>query len=764
MKFLYFSILHGIIIFLSMLIFSIGPASADSQKYYGELSPPPFKFIPDNASSLGTVIMQGNYVQFPLHITLDDNYRMDAVELYMDTLPTNVQGWIDPLSLLTRFNDEHTVNATISLYVDSNAVPGDYEIPVVGQGVITDLTTGEAIQILNRTIVMNNVPMKDDHEILQRQQESRPTLATFHLKILPNPNTLGINLGNPDNKAITFCLNVTEGQSCSGFIAYQEFPITVYSVNKTNTRLEAENVPQDAWLKIMPTQFVANSSGTSAIMRMFGEMEPFLMNPSDTKIMTVRVISDEGNSAISYLPVIKNQNIAVLRSESEITLQNKMLLNEDGMNQAIFGVVYDPDDISKKTMPVHLSVLGLVNDSKVVSLPSWIETEIPVTTFSLNASMPYYFTIQVNTKSAPVGVHYVAVKEIVGNQNFVSNLQIEVSSPICTGGPGMCGPQPTPQEKQAKTYLNFPFDVTTDSSGNIYVADSGNDRIVKFDPSGNYLMQFGISGNDNGQFMDPRGVAVDKSGNLYVADTTNNRIEKFDSAGKFILKFGTYGTDNGQFHGPYSVTVDKSGSIYVADVGNARIEKFDANGNFILKFGTRGQEKGELDGIERISVDDSDYLYVTSTYQGVQKFDSTGHFVQEISLKPTLDGNDAPDAWGIALAEKGTIYVAGYNQARIQKFDSQGNFEYEFGSFGSQAGEFDHPGNIAADNLGNVLVADSNNNRIEKLDSSGKFVSQIHDWSTAKDLQTIPEFPSEIPIFLIGIVSVIAFYRIKFRK
>src|SRR5574340_209111 len=314
--------------------------------------------------------------------------------------------------------------------------------------------------------------------------------------------------------------------------------------------------------------------------------------------------------------------------------------------------------------------------------------------------MPYYFTIQVNTKSAPVGVHYVAVKEIVGNQNFVSNLQIEVSSPICTGGPGMCGPQPTPQEKQAKTYLNFRSDVTTDSSGNIYVADSGNDRIVKFDPSGNYLMQFGISGNDNGQFMDPRGVAVDKSGNLYVADTTNNRIEKFDSAGKFILKFGTYGTDNGQFHGPYSVTVDKSGSIYVADVGNARIEKFDANGNFILKFGTRGQEKGELDGIERISVDDSDYLYVTSTYQGVQKFDSTGHFVQEISLKPTLDGNDAPDAWGIALAEKGTIYVAGYNQARIQKFDSQGNFEYEFGSFGSQAGEFDHPGNIAADNLG----------------------------------------------------------------
>lgn len=751
-------------IFLTALIFSIGSASADSQKYYGELNPPPFKFIPDNTSSLGTGIVQGNYVQFPLHITLDGNYRMDAVELYMDTLPANVQGWIDPPSLLTRFNDEHTVNATIKLYVDSNAVPGDYEIPVVGQGVITDLTTGEAIQILNRTIVMNNVPMKDDHEILQQQQESRPTLATFHLKILPNPNTLGINLGSPDSKAITFCLDVTEGQSCSGFIAYQEFPITVYSANKTNTRLEAENVPQGTWLKIMPTQFVTNSSGTSATMRMFGEMEPFLMNPSDTKIMTVRVISDDGNSAISYLPVIKNQDITVLRSETEITLQNKMLLNEDGMNQAIFGVVYDPNDISKKTMPVHLSVLGLVNDSEVISLPSWIEVKIPVTTFSLNASMPYYFAIQVNTKSAPVGTHYVAVKETVGNQSFVSNLQAEVSQPICMGGPGMCGPQPTPQEKQARTYLNFPFDVTTDSSGNIYVADSGNDRIVKFDHSGNYLMQFGMSGKDDGQFMDPRGVAVDESGNIYVADTINNRIEKFDSAGKFILKFGTYGTDNGQFHGPYSVAIDRSGSVYVADVGNARIEKFDSTGNFILKFGTRGQSKGELDGIERISVDNSGYLYVTSTYQGVQKFDSHGNFVQEIPLKPTLDGNNAPDAWGIALDEKGEIYVAGYNQARIQKFDSQGNFKYEFGSFGSQAGEFSHPGNIAVDNLGNVLVADSDNNRIEKLDASGKFVSEIHDWSFIKNSQQIPEFPFAVPILLISFVSVIIFYRTIFKK
>jgi len=342
-----------------------------------------------------------------------------------------------------------------------------------------------------------------------------------------------------------------------------------------------------------------------------------------------------------------------------------------------------------------------------------------------------------------------------------------MADPTCTGGPGMCGPQPTPQEKQAMTHLDFPFDVTTDSSGNIYVADSGNDRIVKFDPDGNYTMQFGISGKNYGQFMDPRGVAVDNQGNIYVADTENDRIQKFDSSGKFLLKFGSHGTGDGQFSGPYSVTVDKSGFVYVDDVGNARIEKFDSTGNFLLKFGSRGQDKGEFDGIERIVTDNSGYLYVTSVYQGVQKFDSNGNFVQAIPLKPTLDGNNAPDAWGIALDKNGEIYVAGYNQARIQKFNSSGNFEYEFGSFGSAAGQFDHPGSIAIDNSGNILVADSDNNRIERLDSSGKFLSVIHDWNltdTKNYQQSVPEFPFTIPVLLISITSLIVFYRIKIRK
>jgi sugar lactone lactonase YvrE len=69
-------------------------------------------------------------------------------------------------------------------------------------------------------------------------------------------------------------------------------------------------------------------------------------------------------------------------------------------------------------------------------------------------------------------------------------------------------------------------------------------------------------------------VATDSSGNLYVADTGNNRIQKFSSSGVFITKWGSYGSGSGQFDGPQGMAFDPTGKIYVADTGNARIQVF----------------------------------------------------------------------------------------------------------------------------------------------------------------------------------------------
>lgn len=85
----------------------------------------------------------------------------------------------------------------------------------------------------------------------------------------------------------------------------------------------------------------------------------------------------------------------------------------------------------------------------------------------------------------------------------------------------------------------------------------------------------------------PNSVAVDASGNVYVADTNNNRIKQFSPNGNtysLVLAFGSWGSGNGQFATPWDVAVDASGNIYVSDTGNARIEKFDPGGNYVTQW------------------------------------------------------------------------------------------------------------------------------------------------------------------------------------
>ncbi len=131
------------------------------------------------------------------------------------------------------------------------------------------------------------------------------------------------------------------------------------------------------------------------------------------------------------------------------------------------------------------------------------------------------------------------------------------------------------------------------TTGNVYVADTQNNRIQVFDSNGTFITKFGSGGSGDGQFFGPVGIAVNPlTGSVYVVDQANSRIQVFDSAGTFITKFGSGGSGDGQFSFPLGVAVNPStGNVFVADTGNNRIQVFDSNGTFITKFGSFGYRR-----------------------------------------------------------------------------------------------------------------------------------------------------------------------------
>jgi sugar lactone lactonase YvrE len=134
----------------------------------------------------------------------------------------------------------------------------------------------------------------------------------------------------------------------------------------------------------------------------------------------------------------------------------------------------------------------------------------------------------------------------------------------------------------------LPAGIAIDDEGNLFVADSYNNRVRKITPGGivstiikgNVVPQQGRSKHDTSMLSHPYGIAVDKAGNLYVADVGNSKIRKITPAGKMVIFAGNgiRGMANGaaghaSFYNPYGVAADSKGNLYIADYQNNLIRK-----------------------------------------------------------------------------------------------------------------------------------------------------------------------------------------------
>lgn len=180
-------------------------------------------------------------------------------------------------------------------------------------------------------------------------------------------------------------------------------------------------------------------------------------------------------------------------------------------------------------------------------------------------------------------------------------------------------------------------------TGDLYVADSGHNRILVYSPNGTLIAKVGAeegngaAGSGPGQFDDPQAVTIAPSGNVFVADTDNNRIVELSQSGAYLNEFGRYGSGEGRLHTPTGVAVDAAGRVYVVDSFNDRIEVFSEAGQYLARWGLRGTDLGYFSQPSGDAVGCEGSVYVADTNNNrVERFDPA---------EPAGVGCAAPGAW-----------------------------------------------------------------------------------------------------------------------
>ncbi len=321
----------------------------------------------------------------------------------------------------------------------------------------------------------------------------------------------------------------------------------------------------------------------------------------------------------------------------------------------------------------------------------------------------------------------------------------DISTVAGDGTPGFSGDGGPAVSAQ----LNNPSGVAVDSSGNVYFADRGNNRIRKIDQATGEIST--VAGNG---LTYPHAVAVDSDGNLYIADNGNNRIRKVDKttgeistvAGNGVRGFSGDGGAATSAHLalPTGVAVDSSGNLYIADQDNNRIRKVDkATGTISTVAGNGGRGYSGDGGLANetslnnpigVAVDSSGDVYIADTGNSrIRKVDQITGKISTVAGTGRQgysgDGGPATSAqltipFEIAVDASGNLYFADYGNNRIRKVDTGGMISTVAGGGTSGSGDggpatsakLSSPFGVAVDSSGNVYIGDSRNNRIRKVE------------------------------------------------
>ena len=309
------------------------------------------------------------------------------------------------------------------------------------------------------------------------------------------------------------------------------------------------------------------------------------------------------------------------------------------------------------------------------------------------------------------------VRRILLN-NDIENTLITTEAGSVTGTPGYDG-----EDRNAiVSSLDSPSGVAVNSVGEIYIADTRNQRVRAVVRAGERRPQIliTVAGNGEASFSGerspatnatlhfPSDIATDSSGNVYFSDTENHRIRQVSLATGLIrtvvgngvsgsLGVGGRGT-NAHIHSPEGMAFDSSGDLYFADTGNHRVLKWDAGDGILTLIAGDGHARfsgqnvdpreASLNRPAAIAIDENDYLYIADT-------------------------------------ENNRIRVVHLDTNRITTFAGDGQADFDGDGSAARRAKLNKPEGVAVDPDGNIVIADTGNRRIRRVDAQANSISTI---------------------------------------
>lgn len=276
------------------------------------------------------------------------------------------------------------------------------------------------------------------------------------------------------------------------------------------------------------------------------------------------------------------------------------------------------------------------------------------------------------------------------------------------------------------------------------VADDQHHRVAAFDTGGHLLASIGAGqGAGPGQLNFPYGVAIDPQGRVFVADDMNQRIVRYSTPQtkyQYKARWGSYGTQPGNLAYPRGLATNNVGELFVANTGNDRIDVFDASGTLKRSFGTSGRATGQFDGPLGVAADASGVRAVTDSINGrVQLLQPDGS-IATVWGSPNPGPTVLPDPVAVAFDPSGNGFVLDGRRSRIIVFDrATATTSRTIGSEGSGPGQLLSPQALAIDNSGTIAVADTGNLRVARFAADGGYLGSFPVESAPRGIAVAPD-------------------------